>query len=63
MRSRLLVAAAALLTLGVTGCSSDADVVSENLSKAADNFEVQRRVVFYNGISGEYILVVGGDDD
>jgi len=41
------------------GCD-DADVASRNLSKAADNFEVYRRVVFYNGITGEYILSVQG---
>ena len=41
------------------GCS-DADVASENLSRAADQFEIQRRVVFYNGITGEYMLTVEG---
>lgn len=45
---------------GLAGCSSDADIASDNLSKAADNFEIQRRVVFYNGITGEYILVIEG---
>lgn len=39
---------------------SDADVASNNLSKAADNFEVNRRIVFYNGITGDYILTVKG---
>lgn len=39
---------------------SDADVASNNLSKAADNFEVNRRIVFYNGITGDYILTVEG---
>lgn len=44
----------------MAGCDSDADVASRNLSKSADQFEVQRRVVFYNGISGEYILSIEG---
>ena len=44
----------------VGGCSSDADVASANLSKAADMFEVYRRIVFYNGITGDYILVIEG---
>lgn len=48
---------AALVVLA--GCS-DADVASSNISKAADNFEITRRIVFYNGISGEYILTVEG---
>jgi hypothetical protein len=49
---------AALVALA--GCDSDANVASRNLSKAADMFEIQRRVVFYNGITGEYILTVEG---
>jgi hypothetical protein len=48
-----------LMLLGNTGCN-DADVASRNLSTAADNFEIVRRIVFYNGISGEYILTVEG---
>ena len=42
------------------GCARDADVASHNLSYEADNFNLQRRVVFYNGITGEYMLVVEG---
>lgn len=45
--------------LALAGCS-EADVASSNLSKAADQFEVQRRVVFYNGITGAYILSIEG---
>lgn len=41
------------------GCS-DADIASENISRAADQFEITRRIVFYNGISGEYILTIEG---
>jgi hypothetical protein len=51
----------AILALAVlAGCSSDADVASRNLSKAADNFDVARRIVFYNGITGEYMLSIEG---
>jgi hypothetical protein len=46
--------------LGLSACIPDAQVASSNLSKAADMFEIQRRVVFYNGITGEYMLVVEG---
>ena len=45
---------------GLVACSSDADVASHNLSKAADMFEVTRRVVFYNGVTGEYMLTLEG---
>lgn len=49
------------LMFGATACfEDDADVVSENLSKAADNFEVDRRVVMFNGITDEYLLVIEG---
>lgn len=55
------IAVAALATLLLlAGCDSDADIASRNLSTAADNFEIQRRIVFYNGITGAYILVIEG---
>jgi hypothetical protein len=57
---RTLVAASTLITLLVAGCADDAQVASRNLSKAADNFEIVRRVVFYNGITGEYMLSLEG---
>ena len=49
-----------LVGLSLVGCSRDADIASRNLSIAADMFEVNRRVVFYNGITGEYMLTVEG---
>jgi hypothetical protein len=51
--------ALAILPLVLWGCS-DADVASRNLSQAADQFEVSRRVVFYNGITGDYMLTIEG---
>lgn len=54
-----LIAAAAVGAFSLSACS-DADLASANLSKAADQFEIERRIVFYNGISGEYILTVEG---
>jgi hypothetical protein len=44
----------------IAGCTTDADVASRNLSKAADQFEIARRIVFYNGFTGEYILTIQG---
>lgn len=60
--------AVALLAGTLTACTADdADVVSENISKAADNFEVNRRIVMFNGITDQYLLVIEGrcniDDD
>ena len=56
---RLLKIATLLLGVMLLGCD-DADIASRNLSKAADNFEVVRRVVFYNGITDTYILTIEG---
>lgn len=44
----------------ISGCSSDADIASRNMSKAADNFEISRRIVFYNGITGDYMMTIEG---
>lgn len=52
--------AMSLATIGLTGCQDDADIATRNVIKAADNFEVYRRVVFYNGITDNYILTVEG---
>jgi hypothetical protein len=49
-----------LFAASLAGCARDADVASENLSRAADMFEINRRVVFYNGITGDYMLTVEG---
>lgn len=49
----------ASIVTALAGCS-DADLASRNLSKAADQFEVNRRVIFYNGITGEYMLTITG---
>lgn len=54
------VALAGAAGLVLVGCSTDADVASRNLSQAADNFEIDRKVVFYNGITDEYLLVIEG---
>lgn len=48
-----------IITIGLIACD-DADIASKNLSKAADNFEVDRRIVFYNGITSDYILTIEG---
>lgn len=44
----------------LTGCSSEADVASRNVSQAADQFEVNRRVVVYNGITDKVVMIMEG---
>lgn len=58
MNKQFLVAAVSVMLL--TGCKDDATVASANISRAADNFEVNRRIVFYNGITNEYLLSIEG---
>lgn len=55
-----IIATAAALTLGLAACTKPADRVSKNLSTAADNFEIDRRIVFYNGITDTYMLTIEG---
>lgn len=59
MTTLKMISAVAAVALAVSGCN-DAHVASSNLSKAADNFELTRRIVFYNGITGEYMLSIEG---
>ena len=60
MKKIIAIAALAASTFALAACSDDAQVVSENISRAADNFEVMRRVVFMNGITDQYMLEVIG---
>ncbi len=58
---RFIVAIMAFFGLfTLAACQDDAKVASYNISKAADNFEIDRRIVFYNGINGEYMLTIEG---
>ncbi len=51
----------AFVMLTAASCfENDARIASANLSKAADMFEISRRIVFLNGITDSYILVVEG---
>ena len=49
-----------LLILGAASECSDAAIASDNISEAADQFQIVRRIVFYNGITDEYMLVIEG---
>jgi hypothetical protein len=60
MKKFLIGLIAAVSLVALAGCTDEADTVSHNLSKSADNFEVQRRVVFFNGITDKYLLSIEG---
>jgi hypothetical protein len=60
IKHTLISFTAVLAAFGVVACTNDADVASRNLSQAADMFQINRRIVFYNGISGDYVLTIEG---
>lgn len=59
IRTTVLAGLAALGALAGSACT-DAEIASQNLSRAADNFEIMRRVVFVNGITDTYLLSIEG---
>lgn len=56
----LMVLLIGLLSLITMACDTEADVASRNVSKSADQFQVVRRIVFYNGITDSYMLTIEG---
>lgn len=60
MKKTVLLFVAGVLSLFIFTACSDADTASYNLSRAADQFKVNRRIVFYNGITNDYILTIEG---
>lgn len=61
--TKKIAAVAAIFAAGVvlSSCTdTDADVVSANISKESDQFKIDRRVVFFNGITDKYLLSVEG---
>jgi outer membrane protein assembly factor BamE (lipoprotein component of BamABCDE complex) len=57
---RILIATVMGSVVALAGCSSPSDVVSENISKEAENFGIARRVIFINGITDSKFLVIEG---
>jgi hypothetical protein len=53
-------AAALLGILALAACDSPADVAARNISQAADNFEINRRITFINGMTNQSMLVIEG---
>ena len=57
MKKALLITA---IAAAMAGCSTDSQIASHNLSKAADMFQIDRRIVFLNGITDTYLLSIEG---
>ena len=59
MKALLILTITLIAAVALIGCT-DADVASRNFSRAAENFEIDRRIVFYNGVTGGYMLTIEG---
>lgn len=57
---KAIAAALAVIALALTGCTSAADRANDNLGKAAENFEVPRRIVGINGMTDNVLFTVEG---
>lgn len=60
LMKRVMVVPLLCLPLMAGSCEDDATIAARNVSKAADNFEINRRVIFYNGITDSYMLEIEG---
>lgn len=58
--ARIAILSLFALSVSLTGCMNDADVASDNLSYAADNFQIDRRIIFVNTWSNTYLLEIDG---
>lgn len=61
MKKRLMLAAMAVaVVLAGVACDSEADKANSNLSKEAERFRIERRIVAINGITDEVLFTVQG---
>ncbi|WP_096269378.1 hypothetical protein [Paucisalibacillus globulus] len=59
MKKKLVLIIVSFMAVILVACT-EADTVNHNIDKAADSFEVQRRIVFVNGITDKYLLTIEG---
>lgn len=59
MKKTLTMLLMVAMSIILVGCT-EADTVNHNISQSADSFEVQRRIVFFNGITDKYLLTIEG---
>lgn len=57
---KITLALVPLMAVALVGCETAADTANQNLSKAAENFEVPRRIVGINGITDKVLFSVEG---
>lgn len=64
MESRMKKFGLGMLLLSIVligGCSTDSEVVTENIKKDAEQFKIMRRIVFMNNITGDYLFQAEGN--
>ncbi|WEG18674.1 hypothetical protein PQ478_09355 [Alkalihalophilus pseudofirmus] len=59
MKKKLTAIVLGFMAVILVGCT-EADTVNQNISKEADSFGVERRIVFFNGITDTYLLTIQG---
>lgn len=57
---KLVAGLAIVAALTLAGCTSDSDMASSNLSRSAEQFEIQRRITVVNGFTDSVVLEVEG---
>jgi len=57
---RALIALTLAAVVLLTACETEATMASYNVSRAAEQFEIERRIVFFNGITDQYLLSIEG---
>lgn len=60
MNSKIATLATLAALLPLSACDKPADVAARNLAEAADNFEINRRITFMNGMTNQAMLVIEG---
>lgn len=60
MIKKIVLGAALVMALAASSCEPAADVAARNISTAADNFEIPRRITVYNGITNDVAFVIEG---
>lgn len=59
MKKNFVITLVIVMTAILAACT-EAETVNHNISKSADSFEVNRRIVFFNGITDKYLLSIEG---
>lgn len=60
MIKRVMLGSALVMALAASACEPASDVAARNISTAADNFEIARRITVFNGITGDVAMVIEG---